>query len=75
MFSRRQFGLALAAPLALRAQPKALQARIKIDSDRRIGAIDPKSTVISPSTWAGASKAVCLKKAPGFPTRTAIAKT
>jgi alpha-N-arabinofuranosidase len=42
MISRRQFVLALAAPLALRAQPNALQARIKIDSDRRIGAIDPK---------------------------------
>ncbi|MDE3164316.1 MAG: alpha-N-arabinofuranosidase [Acidobacteriota bacterium] len=39
--SRRSFALALAAPLALRAQPAALQARIKLDSDRRIGAIDP----------------------------------
>jgi alpha-N-arabinofuranosidase len=44
MLNRRQFGLAAAATalLPLRAQPKALQARIKIDSDRRIGAIDPK---------------------------------
>ena len=46
MISRRQFGLALATPLAVplpaRAQSNALQARIKIDSDRRIGAIDPK---------------------------------
>jgi hypothetical protein len=42
MLTRRQFALALAAPLAVSAQPAALQARIKIDSDRRIGAIDPK---------------------------------
>jgi alpha-N-arabinofuranosidase len=42
MISRREFALALAAPLAVRAQAKALRARIKIDSDRRIGDIDPK---------------------------------
>ena len=42
MISRRTFSLTLATPLLLRAQTKALQARIKIDSDRRIGAIDPK---------------------------------
>ncbi len=42
MLTRREFSLALAAPLALRAQSKALQARIKIDSDRVVGDIDPK---------------------------------
>jgi alpha-N-arabinofuranosidase len=45
MISRREFGLALvASPLVqpLRAQSRALQARIKIDSDRHIGDIDPK---------------------------------
>jgi alpha-N-arabinofuranosidase len=42
MISRRQFALALAVPAVVRAQSKALQARIKIDSDRKIGAIDPK---------------------------------
>ena len=42
MISRRQFALALAAPAIVRAQPRAIQARIKIDSDRQIGAIDPK---------------------------------
>jgi alpha-N-arabinofuranosidase len=43
MISRREFALTLGAtPLALHAQTKALQARIKIDADRRIGDIDPK---------------------------------
>ena len=45
MISRREFGLALvASPLVqpLRAQSRALQARIKIDPDRKIGDIDPK---------------------------------
>jgi alpha-L-arabinofuranosidase len=43
MISRRDFALtALAAPLALHGQTKALQARIKLDSDRKIGDIDPK---------------------------------
>lgn len=41
--SRRSFSAALtAAPFYLRAQAKALQARIKIDTDRRIAPIDPK---------------------------------
>src|ERR1700712_4942826 len=42
MISRRQFAATLALPLVCRGQAKALQARIKIDSDRRIGEIDPK---------------------------------
>jgi alpha-N-arabinofuranosidase len=43
MISRRQFASVLAVtPYVLRAQTKALQARIKIDPDRRIGDIDPK---------------------------------
>lgn len=46
MISRRDFALTLAAPLTvpagLHAQTKALQARIRIDADRRIGDIDPK---------------------------------
>lgn len=43
MLNRRQFSLAaLAAPLAARAQTKALSARIKIDTERVVGAIDPK---------------------------------
>ena len=42
MISRREFSLTLTMPLLMRAQTKALQARIKIDSDRKIGAIDPK---------------------------------
>lgn len=40
--SRRDFTTALiAAPAALRAQSKPLRARIKIDTERTIGAIDP----------------------------------
>ena len=45
MISRREFGLALvASPLVqpVRAQSRALQARIKIDTERVIGDIDPK---------------------------------
>jgi alpha-L-arabinofuranosidase len=43
MISRRDFALTtLAAPLALHGQTKALQARIKLDADRKIGDIDPK---------------------------------
>jgi alpha-L-arabinofuranosidase len=42
MISRRAFSLTMAAPLLLRAQTGALRARIKIDSERKIGAIDPK---------------------------------
>jgi alpha-N-arabinofuranosidase len=43
MISRRDFAVSsLAIPFALRAQTKALQARIKIDSDRKISPIDPK---------------------------------
>src|ERR1700712_1115802 len=42
MLNRRQFAAALTVPLLARAQGKALQARIKLDSDRHIGAIDPK---------------------------------
>ncbi len=46
MLSRREFALSLSAPLAVplavHAQGKALQARIKIDADRRVGDIDPK---------------------------------
>jgi alpha-N-arabinofuranosidase len=46
MISRRDFALTMAAPLAvppgLHAQTKALQAKIRIDADRKIGDIDPK---------------------------------
>src|SRR5712692_11778462 len=42
--SRRTFGLSLAAgaPYILRGQTSALRARIKIDTERVIGDIDPK---------------------------------
>jgi alpha-N-arabinofuranosidase len=39
--SRRQFALAGAAPLLLRGQTAPLRARIKIDTERVIGDIDP----------------------------------
>ncbi len=40
--TRRTFGLALAgAPYILRGQPSTLRARIKIDTERAIGDIDP----------------------------------
>jgi len=42
MISRREFTAGLALPLVMRAQTSALQSRIKIDPDRRIGDIDPK---------------------------------
>src|SRR4051812_47983485 len=47
MISRRDFALTALAPLAavplgLHGQSKAIQARIKIDADRKIGDIDPK---------------------------------
>ena len=43
MLTRRGFAAsALAIPALLRAQPKALSAKIKIDPDRRISDIDPK---------------------------------
>src|SRR5437764_1942055 len=42
MITRRDFVVALAAPLVLRAQPKALQARVKLDTERAISPIDPK---------------------------------
>jgi len=41
--SRRTFGLSLlSAPYVLRGQTGALRARIKVDTDRVIGGIDPK---------------------------------
>ena len=40
--SRRSFAAALAAPLLAPAQTSPLKARVKIDSERVIGAIDPK---------------------------------
>ena len=41
--SRRSFALSLAAaPAVLRAQPENLRARVKIDTERVIGDIDPK---------------------------------
>ncbi len=42
MITRRSFGALAAAPLLLRAQPKALTARIRIDTGRTIAPIDPK---------------------------------
>jgi alpha-N-arabinofuranosidase len=43
MLSRRTFSKGLAAaPAVLRAQPGALRARVKIDTERTIGEIDPK---------------------------------
>ena len=40
--SRRDFGMTIAgAPLILRGQPAALHARVKIDTERIIGDIDP----------------------------------
>jgi alpha-L-arabinofuranosidase len=43
MLTRRQFAAStLAVPALLHAQPKALNAKIKIDPDRRISEIDPK---------------------------------
>jgi len=39
--SRRRFALSLAAPYILRAQQAPLQARVKIDTERVIGDIDP----------------------------------
>ena len=41
--SRRSFGTLLAAaPCIVRAQPSPIRARIKIDTERVIGDIDPK---------------------------------
>jgi alpha-N-arabinofuranosidase len=41
--SRRSFALSMAAaPVLLRAQPETLRARVKIDTERTIGDIDPK---------------------------------
>ena len=41
--SRRNFGLSvLSAPFILRGQAGALRARIKVDTERVIGDIDPK---------------------------------
>jgi alpha-N-arabinofuranosidase len=40
--SRRSFAASLAAPLIAAEQPGPLKARVKIDSERVIGAIDPK---------------------------------
>ncbi len=43
MLSRRSFSAALlASPIALRAQQSGLKARVKIDTERTIGDIDPK---------------------------------
>ncbi len=43
MLSRRSFSKTLlAAPMILRAQPATLKARVKIDTERTIGDIDPK---------------------------------
>jgi len=42
MITRRTFATLAAAPLLLRAQPKALQARIRIDTERTIAPIDTK---------------------------------
>lgn len=43
MLSRRSFSKTMfAAPLALRGQPAALKARVKIDTERTVGDIDPK---------------------------------
>ncbi len=43
MLSRRSFSAALlASPVALRAQQTGLKARVKIDTERTIGDIDPK---------------------------------
>ncbi len=43
MLSRRAFSQTLlGAPAILRGQPAALRARVKIDTERTIGAIDPK---------------------------------
>ncbi len=43
MLSRRSFSKTLlAAPMILRAQPATLKARVKIDTERIIGDIDPK---------------------------------
>ena len=39
--SRRQFALAAAAPFLVRAQSGPLRARIKVDTERTIGDIDP----------------------------------
>ncbi len=42
-FSRRSFASSLVcAPLVLRAQPASREARVKIDTERVIGQIDPK---------------------------------
>lgn len=42
MLTRREFAGVVAMPLVLRAQSTPLQARIKIDTDRKIAPIDPK---------------------------------
>ncbi len=42
MLNRREFTLALATPLLGLAQPSALKARIKLDTERIISPIDPK---------------------------------
>ena len=53
MLTRRTFSAALAAtPFIARAQQSALRARIKIDTERVIGDIDPKIYGNSSSTSA-----------------------
>jgi alpha-L-arabinofuranosidase len=42
MLSRRTFAKTIAAPWIVRAQPGALRARVKIDTERTISDIDPK---------------------------------
>ena len=77
MISRREFALTLAAPpLALHAPDRKPCRRASKSIPTAGSAISiRRSTAISPSIWAAASKAACSKKARRFPIRTAIAKT
>jgi len=73
--SRRSFALSLAgAPYVIRAQQQQpLRARVKIDTERVIGDIDPLIYGTSSSTWAAASMAASSKKARRCRTPTASA--
>lgn len=63
--TRRNFNLTLAdAPFILRGQQALLRARIKVDTERVIGDIDPLIYGISSNIWAAASMVVSSTKRP-----------
>ena len=63
--TRRNIALTLAgAPFILRGQQVLLRARIKVDTERVIGDIDPLTYGISSNIWAAASMAASSTRRP-----------